>query len=167
MEYFARELERFEPLAFAVYSGAPNGYSSVRRDPAVQERRAKQGKGEPPPAVVPTVHILIGGALESPGEAVTPGVLSAVPGSNQANVPETTSGRRLALAKWIASPDNTLTARVIVNRIWQQHFGTGLVATPNNFGKMGGRPSHPELLDFLATCFVENDWSIKKLHRLI
>ena len=78
-----------------------------------------------------------------------------------------TSGRRRALAEWIASPDNPLTARVIVNRIWNWHFGRGLVATPGNFGKMGVRPSHPELLDWLATEFVRQGWSIKQLHRLI
>jgi hypothetical protein len=73
----------------------------------------------------------------------------------------------LALAKWVTSRENTLTARVIVNRVWQQHFGKGLVATPNNFGKMGARPTHPELLDWLATWFMDNGWSLKKLHELI
>src|SRR5262249_35132561 len=77
------------------------------------------------------------------------------------------AGRRLTLARWIASKGNTLTARVIVNRVWQQHFGRGLVATPNNFGKMGARPTHPELLDWLATWFIENGCSLKKLHTLI
>ncbi|MCH8830979.1 MAG: DUF1553 domain-containing protein [Planctomycetes bacterium] len=81
--------------------------------------------------------------------------------------PATSTGRRAALARWIASANNTLTARVIVNRIWQQHFGTGLVATANNFGKMGAAPTHPELLDWLATWFIERGWSLKKLHRLI
>jgi hypothetical protein len=122
---------------------------------------------------VPAVHILAGGSLESPGEAVTPGVLSAAAwtGRQVANdpwaLPDAPVGRRLALARWIASPANPLTARVIVNRVWQQHFGTGLVATPNNFGKMGKRPTHPELLDWLAVWFTEHGWSIKQLHRLI
>jgi hypothetical protein len=158
IEYFERELERYEPLAFSVYCGPSNGYSSVQRDKPKAATRAAL-------AVVPTVHILLGGALEAQGDAVTPGVLSAV--SQSVQVPDATDGRRLALAKWIVSHDNPLTARVIVNRIWQQHFGHGLVATPNNFGKMGSRPSHPELLDFLATWFIDNGWSIKKLHRLI
>jgi Protein of unknown function (DUF1553)/Protein of unknown function (DUF1549)/Planctomycete cytochrome C len=77
------------------------------------------------------------------------------------------SGRRRALAEWIASPGNPLTARVMVNRIWGWHFGRGIVPTPSNFGKMGGSPSHPELLDWLATEFIRQGWSIKQMHRLI
>src|SRR5206468_8634670 len=115
-----------------------------------------------------------GGSLASPADEVMPGVLSAMFGSNDRlspsdwnSVPQSADGRRLALARWIASRENTLTARVIVNRVWQQHFGRGLVATPNNFGKMGARPTHPELLDWLATWFMDNGWSLKKLHELI
>jgi mono/diheme cytochrome c family protein len=77
------------------------------------------------------------------------------------------SGRRRALAEWIGSPDNPLTARVMVNRIWGWHFGRGIVPTPSNFGKMGGLPSHPELLDWLATEFMRQGWSVKQMHRLI
>ncbi len=78
-----------------------------------------------------------------------------------------TSGRRRALAEWIASEDNPLTARVMVNRIWHHHFGRGIVATPSNFGTMGSPPTHPELLDWLATEFVRQGWSWEKMHRLI
>lgn len=78
-----------------------------------------------------------------------------------------TGGRRRALAEWIASPENPLTARVIVNRVWYWHFGHGIVPTPGNFGKMGMAPSHPELLDSLATEFVRQGWSMKQMHRLI
>jgi len=78
-----------------------------------------------------------------------------------------TSGRRRALAEAIASPDNPLTARVMVNRIWAWHFGTGIVSTPGNFGKMGTLPSNPELLDWLATEFVQKGWSVKAMHRII
>lgn len=81
--------------------------------------------------------------------------------------PERSSRRRLSLANWLASPENPLTARVIVNRVWHWHFGEGLVRTPNDFGLMGDRPTHPELLDWLANRFLEDGWSIKKLHQLI
>ena len=74
---------------------------------------------------------------------------------------------RAQLAQAIASESNPLTARVMVNRIWQYHFGKGIVRTPSNFGRMGERPTHPELLDYLAADFIANGWSIKKLHRKI
>jgi hypothetical protein len=77
------------------------------------------------------------------------------------------TGRRTALARWITDPNNPLTTRVIVNRIWQYHFGRGLVATASDFGRLGSPPSHPELLDWLTRKFVENGWSFKKLHRMI
>jgi hypothetical protein len=119
------------------------------------------------------ISILRGGSLEAPAEVVTPGVLSAVRFSDETpapeawDLPESLGGRRLALAMWITHPRNPLTPRVIVNRVWQMHFGRGLVATPNNFGTRGARPTHPELLDWLAGWFVDNGWSLKKLHRLI
>jgi hypothetical protein len=81
--------------------------------------------------------------------------------------PITEGSGRLELAHWVASPDNPLTARVIVNRVWQWHFGAGLVTTPNNFGMLSEPPSHPQLLDWLATRFIEEGWSLKKLHRRI
>ena len=85
-----------------------------------------------------------------------------------ASQPTITSGSgRLELAKWIASPSNPKTARVIVNRIWQQHFGQGIVRTPNNFGKLSAAPSHPALIDWMADQFVKNGWSMKWLHREI
>src|SRR5690606_28027288 len=74
---------------------------------------------------------------------------------------------RTRLAEWITSPENPLTARVMVNRIWQGHFGRGIAAMPNDFGRMGGVPSHRELLDWLANQFVEGGWRIKPLHRTI
>jgi len=102
---------------------------------------------------------------------VEPGYLSAlVNGSPPVAQPPNNgggSGRRRALAEWIASPDNPLTARVMVNRIWHWHFGRGIVATPSNFGKMGAEPSNPELLDWLATEFIRQGWSVKQMHRMI
>ena len=89
-------------------------------------------------------------------------------GDKQKTINELTGqSGRLELARWIASPENPLTARVMVNRIWHFHFGRGLVHTPSNFGNRGGKPSHPQLLDYLASRFVESRWSLKAMHRLI
>jgi mono/diheme cytochrome c family protein len=156
-EFYERERLRYEAYAFTVYNG-PLRTDYVSNKPLNGMPGDRVGPVQP-------VHVLTGGALETPAEETTPGFLSALAGGNVA--PKDLHGRRLALAQWIASPDNPLTARVIVNRVWQWHFGRGLVATPNNFGKMGARATHPELLDWLASWFVENGWSIKKLHRLI
>ncbi len=123
---------------------------------------------------VPVTHVLIRGEHDHPGEIVQPGFPSAIEGhSNPAPLPldrykrHPTRGRRLTLARWIASPSNPLTARVMVNRIWRHHFGRGIVDTPGDLGRNGARPTHPELLDWLATAFVENKWSVKAMHRLI
>jgi len=116
----------------------------------------------------PTTHILIRGKAGSPGpevQPVPPKLLAA--GYVTPSPTERTSGRRLALAQWMTQRQNPLTARVIVNRVWQWHFGEGLVRTPSDFGVMGAKPTHPELLDWLAAWFMENGWSLKKLHALI
>jgi len=117
--------------------------------------------------------VLLRGEFDKPREQVVAGALSALakPSSELALSADTTEAeRRRRFADWIASPENPLTARTIVNRVWHYHFGRGLVATPNDFGKMGERPTHPELLDWLAGWFISPDganWSLKKLHRLI
>ena len=104
----------------------------------------------------------------APGPEVQPAVPAILtPKPIAFLTPERTSRRRLSMAQWIASDGNPLTARVIVNRVWMWHFGEGLVRTPSDFGLMGQRPMHPELLDWLANWFVENGWSLKKLHKLI
>ncbi len=157
-----RRLERFEPLAQSVYSGQDQ-YLNARK------MRKKGSK----PNWKPASFILTGGALDAKGAKVVPGVLSGtqLPISASAEdpfvIPENIDGRRLALAKWIASDKNPLTARSFVNRIWHYHFGKGLVDTPNNFGAKGGKPTHPELLDWLTADFIENGWKVKRLHRLI
>ena len=116
----------------------------------------------------PAMHILTRGDPESPGKAVKPGVLGFGRESSEFGSADMKDGeRRLALAQWITSPENPLTPRVIVNRLWHWHFGSGLVATPSDFGFGGGRPSHPQLLDWLADELLRSGWSLKHIHRLI
>jgi hypothetical protein len=112
------------------------------------------------------IHLLLRGDPEQPKDEVPPAVPEALGGLKLA--PDTAEQqRRIALADWIASPQNPLTARVMVNRIWQGHFGNGLVETPSDFGNNGAKPSHPALLDWLAAQFIRAGWSVKHLHRLI
>lgn len=111
-------------------------------------------------------HRLYRGDPMAPREAVTPGAITALASFElPADTPE--QQRRKALADWIADSTNPLTARVMVNRIWQHHFGNGIVATPSDFGSNGVPPSHPELLDWLATEFINNNWSVRTMHRMI
>ena len=121
--------------------------------------------GETPPEV----KRLHRGNTEDPKESVTPGALSCVsnPKPDFGNKPLGDGERRLAFAEWATHPDHPLTRRVIVNRLWHHHFGTGLVETPSDFGLGGGLPSHPELLDWLAERLSKEKWSLKAIHRLI
>lgn len=167
---------KFEPLSTRDY------YSLVAVFQPLQ--RPRNGRVEQPLVVggesvyawrevaeaVPETRVLLRGSPAKPGEPVGP----AVPGVLTRRQPEfpaatpTSSQRRLGLARWIASPDNPLAARVLVNRVWQQHFGVGLVPTANDFGLAGTAPADPELLDWLAHWFVHDaQWSLKSLHRLI
>ena len=134
--------------------------------------------------VPPATHVLARGSAHAPGKVVKPG-FPAVLGLPAPVIPPPqpgakTSGRRTVLADWIASKDNPLTARVFVNRVWQYHFGRGLVPTANDFGKLGEPPTHPDLLDWLASEFVTptlsvggkspvpaDAWTLKRLHKLI
>lgn len=120
----------------------------------------------------PAHHILLRGVHSNPGPEVQPSVVTALDPRhtfhvNGAPAGMASTGRRTAFAHWVTSPENPLFARVMVNRIWQNHFGAGLVATPDNLGQSGAKPSHPELLDYLATEFIRSGWSIKAMHRLI
>ncbi|HAV63205.1 MAG TPA: hypothetical protein DCY13_12675, partial [Verrucomicrobiales bacterium] len=137
------QLDRYEPVAFTVYSGATPKANSVSQPLRLPGDRMK---GE-----LEETAILTGGDPFSPAEPVEPGALSAVfvfvPEAG-CNIPAEVGGRRTALADWIASPENPLTARVMVNRIWQWHFGQALAGNPNNFGATGKNPTHPELLDW-------------------
>ncbi|MCS7024692.1 MAG: PSD1 and planctomycete cytochrome C domain-containing protein [Bryobacteraceae bacterium] len=124
------------------------------------------GRYQPPPA-----YFLHHGDMQSRGPEMRPGFpLVLTRGNPAVELPPAhgrTSGRRLALAKWLVSPDHPLTTRVIVNRIWHHHFGRGIVGTLDNFGHTGDRPTHPELLDWLALEFQQSGWSMKRLHKLI
>jgi len=158
-----RRLQRYQPLAQAVYNGQ-DSYKDARN-------LRKPGKINEDWR--PDTRILAGGSLEAPLDSVKPGVLSAtglaVNNSNETpwQVTDQLSGRRLQFAQWTAHDKNPLTARSIVNRVWQSHFGKGLVTTPNNFGAKGGKPSHPELLDWMTADFIKHGWKLKRLHRLI
>jgi hypothetical protein len=119
----------------------------------------------------PPVRMFHKGNFANPGEEVAPGFLSVLAApADGARYPLSasgTTGRRSALADWLTRPGHPLTARVIVNRLWQNHFGRGIVATPSDFGSQGAEPSHPELLDWLATELVARGWSLKGMHRLL
>ena len=150
-ELYDRSVTRYDPVAYTVSDG-----------PFLAKDKPKW--------TPPEVYILPVGNLKTPGERVTPGLISAAMHYTSWSPDDVTTqiaGRRLELANWIASEKNPLTARVMVNRIWQYHFGRGIAANPNNLGKMGEKPSHPELLDWLANYFVQHGWSVKEMHRAI
>jgi hypothetical protein len=179
-EIQAVEKERPKPIPMAAgvtdgdYRFAPDGAGDepapgkgVKRE-AIEGSYLYKGPGryEAPPS-----YFLIRGDAESRGSLMKPGFVTVAtygnPPTEDPPADGHTSGRRRALAEWLGSPDNPLTARVIVNRIWNHHFGRGIVATLDNFGKMGEKPTHPELLDWLAVEFVNRGWSIKEMHRLL
>lgn len=161
---WGRRQERFQPLAQSVFNGADLWQNSRKLRPPKQSN----------PNWKPESFVLMGGSLTAKGPEVSPGVLSgpgvaASPGQPHDPYALTSdiSGRRLGLAQWIANPQNPLTARSLVNRLWQFHFGAGIVRTSNNFGVKGEPPTHPELLDWLAGEFIAGGWKIKRMHRLI
>lgn len=157
------ETDRTRPLSLSVYTGTTLERKNVEgRIPLPEKPWSKQE--------LDADTILTGGSVYAAGESVTPGALSAAESLSGWDAPKFPGGRgqrRLALAQWIVHPQNPLTARVIVNRVWSWHFGKGIAANPNNFGGTGGLPTHPELLDYLAGWFVQHGSSIKKLNELI
>jgi hypothetical protein len=134
----------------------------------VEPIRALWDRGEPSPT-----YLFVRGDFQLPGRLIGPGVPSVLTDGKTPFAPATLggsaegTGRRLALAQWLIAPKHPLTARVMVNRIWSQHFGQGLVSSIDNFGSLGTRPTHPELLDWLAGWFIESGWRMKDLHRLM
>ena len=161
IQVLQRQLDRYQPIAFSVY----NGPWIEKKHVASRMRIPSELTGD-----LQTTHILKGGSIYSPGDRVAAGTLSVLPTLGETSLKPTDSqvkNRRVRLADWITHPENPLTTRSIVNRVWQHHFGVGLAGNANNFGKMGKKPTHPELLDWLAQDFIDNGWSIKNLHRQI
>jgi hypothetical protein len=160
LERLKWELDRYEPYALAVYSGRTREYKTIFSPIRMPENRLTHGELEPS-------FICTGGDPFATGEPVQPGVLSVLKEVPNANLPLDIEGRRMAFAEWVADAKNPLTTRTIVNRIWLWHFNQPLAGNPNNFGSSGKKPTHPELLNYLAATFVEEGWSFKKLHRTI
>jgi mono/diheme cytochrome c family protein len=160
LERLRWELDRYEPYALAVYGGRTRQYKTVFAPLRMPADRMSAGELE-------ETCILTGGDPFASGTKVKPGVLSVLGSVQKTPIPDTIEGRRKAFADWVASADNPLTTRAIVNRVWMWHFGQPLAGNPNNFGSTGKKPTHPELLDWLAAKFVESGWSFKALHRLI
>ncbi len=157
------ERDKTQPIAFTVYTGKTIERKAVNSRVRVPAKPWDKGFLE-------SDTILTGGDAYSAGDPVTPGALSAAEALGNmkpVNFPGKQGPRRLALANWMTAPDNPLTARVMVNRVWAWHFRTGLAGNPNNLGSTGDPPSHPELLDFLANWFVKHNWSIKQLNQLL
>jgi hypothetical protein len=160
LERLRWELDRYEPYALAVYGGRTRQYKTVFAPLRMPGDRMSAGELE-------ETCILTGGDPFASGTKVKPGVLSVLGSVQKTPIPDTIEGRRKAFAEWVASADNPLTTRAIVNRVWMWHFGQPLAGNPNNFGSTGKKPTHTELLDWLAAKFVESGWSFKALHRLI
>ncbi len=175
-------IEKERPAPIPVAAGITDGdYRFTPDGPGDEPAPGKRVKTEafegsflhkgPEKYIAPPSYFLIRGDVNSRGSQMQPGFLTvATYGNPPVELPPAnghTSGRRRALAEWLVSPDNPLTARVIVNRIWHHHFGRGIVATLDNFGKMGELPTHPELLDWLALEFMDRGWSVKQMHRLL
>jgi len=160
LERLKWEFERYEPFAFAVYNGRTPQMTAVYAPLRMPANRLTAGDLE-------ETCVLTGGDPFGSGEKVKPGVLSVLGAAQKTSIPDSIEGRRKAFAEWVASAENPLATRAIVNRIWLWHFDQPIAGNPNNFGSTGKKPTHPELLDWLAATFVEQGWSFKAMHRLI
>lgn len=160
LERLKWELERYEPFALAVYHGRTPQVTSISSPIRMPAKSMTDGELE-------QTCVLTGGDPFGAGQKVQPGVLSVLAVAQKRPIPVTIEGRRQAFAEWVASAGNPLTTRAIVNRIWLWHFDQPIAGNPNNFGSTGRKPTHPELLDWLAATFVEEGWSFKAMHRLI
>jgi hypothetical protein len=175
---------KFDPIRHEDYYSLLAFYRNIRQgkliqtiDPTIQTPLKGGGTAlavQEDIAKPKPTHVLNRGQAATPGAEVQPRFLPILCRNNDAATPKSIKpngdkslGRRKALADWIASKDNPLTARVIVNRLWQHHFGKGIVTTPNDFGRNGSAPSHPELLDWLSSELIEHGWSLKYVHKLI
>lgn len=160
LERLGWELDRYEPHALAVHAGRTPQYKTVFGPLRMPVDRMTTGELE-------ETCVLPGGDPFGSGEKVKPGVLSVLGAAQKTPIPDAIEGRRMAFADWVASAENPLTTRTIVNRIWLWHFDQPIAGNPNNFGSTGKKPTHPELLDWLAATFVEKGWSFKAMHRIV
>ena len=170
-----KELGAIRQQTFAL-RGKNDAESADKRAKLQMQMEELQDKLPPPIPSIHSVidkdekldqHVLIRGEYTQKGDRVGMRTLGVLLPPGAPELPDDTKNPRAELAKWIADPDNPLTARVMVNRIWLGHFGHGIVDTANDFGRMGNRPTHPELLDYLANQFVAENFSIKQMHRMI
>ena len=163
LERLKWELDRYEPFALAVHHGRTPDVKAVLAPVRMPANRMTEGELE-------ETSIHTGGDPFAQGAKVTPGTLSVLDSlipRSAFPVPSSIEGRRKAFAEWVADARNPLTTRAIANRIWLWHFDQPIAGNPNNFGSTGKKPTHPELLDWLAATFVERGWSFKELHRVI
>ncbi|AWM41694.1 Planctomycete cytochrome C [Gemmata obscuriglobus] len=161
----------------ALKGAVKDGYAALKGERAELEKRTRPAGQQLALSVnncertPPTTHILVRGSPQAKGKEVKPGFPEVLGLPEPEIAPpkpgQKSSGRRTVLANWIASKDNPLTARVMVNRVWQYHFGRGIVDSANDFGKLGSAPTHPELLDWLAQELTGGEWKLKRLHKLI
>jgi hypothetical protein len=164
-EFGAAPLSAEQKKRFGELEAELRKYDAIKPNPPTAQTIIDNGRE------APKSYVLAAGNWDVPRDEVQPGFLSILDPTD-AKIPApppgmNSTGRRSVLANWLADPQNPLTTRVMANRIWHYHFGRGIVGSTSDFGVMGDRPANPQLLDFLTATFVENGWSVKKMHRLI